>query len=179
METEKKNIIAAMIDRFIDVIDVLASIMMVLLTLVVFAEVVSRYAFSLPLTFSNELTMLLFPWVIFVAAISVTKNEGHLSINVFREKLPPAMQRWAFLFSKLVMLYFSVYMMLSSYRLAESVVNQVMPMLRISRAWLFASLTVSFAFITIILIYQIVLILMNRLEPPREEDVLNDLGHDR
>ena len=179
METEKKNMIATIVDRFIDVVDLLASIMMVLLTVIVFAEVVSRYFFSLPLVFSNELTMLLFPWVIFIAAISVTKNEGHLSINVFREKLPPTMQRWAFLFSKLVMLYFSFYMMVSSFRLAESVVNQTMPMLRISRSWLFASLTVSFAFITIILLYQIVLILIKRLEPPREEDVLHDLGHDR
>lgn len=168
-----------LMDRFIKWVDVIASILLVLLTLVVFGEVVSRTVFNFPLVFSNELTQVLFPWMIFIAAISVTKNEGHLSINYFRELLPRASQRWAFLFSKLVMLYFSAYMMISSYQLATSVAKQSLPMLRISRAWLFNSLIVSFACITIILVYQIILILMKRLDAPREEDMLNDLDHDR
>lgn len=168
-----------LINTFIKWVDVLASILLVLLTLVVFSEIVSRSVFNFPLVFSNELTQVLFPWMIFIAAISVTKNEGHLSISYFRELLPKSSQKWAFLFSKIVMLYFSVYMMISSYQLASSVAKQSLPMLRISRSWLYTSLIVSFACITIILVYQIILILTKQLDAPREEDMLNDLDHDR
>jgi TRAP-type C4-dicarboxylate transport system permease small subunit len=161
-----------MLDTFIKGVDIIASIMMVLLTLVVFAEVLSRYVFNFPLVFSNESTLVLFPWMIFMGAISITKNEGHLSINFFRELLPRTGQKWAFMFAKVVMLYFSVYMVISSFKIAQAVINQPLPMLRISKAWLYASITVSFALITIILLYQVVLILLNKLEPPREEDML-------
>ncbi|WP_247747369.1 TRAP transporter small permease [Alkalihalobacillus sp. BA299] len=172
MEHENRKGSLSFIDKTINFLDLLASVLMVLLTLVVFSEVLSRYVFNFPLVFSNELTQILFPWVIFIAIISVTKNEGHLSINFFRELLPRAAQKWAFIFSKLVMLFFSVYMMFSSYQLAQSVASQVLPLLRISRAWLFYSVVVSFAAITIILLYQLALIFINKLEPPREEDNL-------
>lgn len=158
--------------RFIKGVDIFSSIMLVLLTLVVFAEVLSRYVFDFPLVFSTELTNVLFPWMIFVAAISVTKNEDHLSINYFRELLPKAGQKIAFIFSKLVMLYFSTFMVISSYKIALAVAQQPLPMLRISKSWLYSSITVSFSAIIIILIYQLVMIFMNKLEPPREEEKL-------
>lgn len=158
--------------RFIKGVDIFSSIMLVLLTLVVFAEVLSRYVFDFPLVFSTELTNVLFPWMIFVAAISVTKNEDHLSINYFRELLPKAGQKLAFIFSELVMLYFSTFMVISSYKIALAVAQQPLPMLRISKSWLYSSITVSFSAIIFILIYQLVMIFMNKLEPPREEEKL-------
>ncbi|MDZ5710882.1 TRAP transporter small permease [Jeotgalibacillus haloalkalitolerans] len=165
------------IDRIVDVLDLIASVMMVVLTAVVFGEVLSRYVFDLPLVFSNELTLLLFPWVIFIAAISVTKNEGHLSINFFRNLMPKAVQRWVFAFSKLVMLFFSVYMSFSAYRMGENTASQVMPVLRISKTWLITSVSVSFAVISLILIYQFVMIVLGKLEVPDEEEMLDDLDH--
>ncbi|MDQ0252998.1 TRAP-type C4-dicarboxylate transport system permease small subunit [Evansella vedderi] len=179
MEPGKKRRSFNFIDKTVQILDLAACGLMALLTLVVFSEVLSRYVFNYPLVFSNELTQLLFPWTIFLGIIAVTKNEGHLSITFFRELLPKAMQKLAFIFSKLVMLYFSFYMLVSSYNLAQTVSNQVLPMLRISRAWLFYSVVVSFAAITIILIYQLVLIFMNKLEPPREEDLLDDMDNAR
>lgn len=166
------------IDRFIKGVDLFASILMVLLTIVVFGEVLSRYVFNFPIIFSNELTKLLFPWIVFITAISVTKNEDHLSINYIRDKMPKRAQKLTFIISKLIMLYFSVYMVVSSFQIAKAVVNQPLPMLRISKAWLYASVTVSFSFIIIILVYQLILILINKLEPPREEDNY-DLVDDR
>ncbi|AJD92744.1 tripartite ATP-independent periplasmic transporter DctQ component [Jeotgalibacillus malaysiensis] len=165
------------IDRVVDGLDFIASIMMVVLTIVVFGEVLSRYVFDLPLVFSNELTLLLFPWVIFIAAIAVTKNEGHLSINFFRSLMPKAVQRWMFAFSKLVMLFFSVYMSFSAYRMGENTASQVMPVLRISKTWLITSVSISFAVISLILIYQFVMIVLGKLEVPDEEEMLDDLDH--
>ncbi len=165
------------IEYSIKSINFVTGIIMILLTLVVFIEVLSRYLFKLPLAYSGELTSLLFPWMIFLAAIAVTKDEGHLSINYFRNLMPKLGQKIALIITKLIMIYFSVFMAISSYQLSEVVANQVMPMLRISRMWLYISATIAFVGVTIILIYQLVLIATNKMEVPREED-LYDLDHD-
>ncbi|SES06334.1 TRAP transporter small permease [Salipaludibacillus aurantiacus] len=166
-------------EYIIDWTELAASVLLIGLTITVFGEVLSRYVFRAPLVFSNELTQLLFPWLIFVAAISVTKQDGHLAVSYFRDQLPYRLQKILFLFSKVVMLFFSVYMAVASFRYVDNVSNQIMPVMRISRGWLSASVTVAFIFISIILIYQIVMILLNKLDVPREEDALDDLGHDR
>lgn len=174
----EKNKFAVIIESLTKVVDVISSILMVLLTIVVFGEVLSRYVFNFPLVFSNELTKLFFPWLIFLTAISVTKNEDHLSINYFREKMSKTGQKIAFLFAKLVMLYFSVFMMISSFQISKAVESQLLPVLRISKAWLYLSVTVSFVGVIVILLYQLGMILTNKMEPPREEDSY-DLGDDR
>ncbi|MBA2174813.1 TRAP transporter small permease [Halobacillus locisalis] len=164
-------------DRLVDGIDFISTIIMVVLTVVVFAEVLSRYFFNFPLVFSNEMTLLLFPWVIFLAAISVTHYEGHLSINFFRNQMPKAVQKWAFAFSKLVMLFFSIFMSYSAYKMGENTINQVMPVLRISKSWLTTSVTVSFALISLILVLHLVQIILGKRKVPDEEEMFDDLDH--
>ncbi|MBM7570349.1 TRAP transporter small permease [Aquibacillus albus] len=179
MTQQEKGKYSKIIDSWIKGIDLFSSFLMVLLTIVVFGEVLSRYVFNFPLVFSTELTQLLFPWIIFITAISVTKNEDHLSINFFRELMPKFAQKIAFLIAKLVMLYFSFFMFISSYEIAQAVNSQILPVLRIPKSWLYYSVTVSFVGVIIVLLIQIMLILMNKLEPPREEDMLNDYSNDR
>lgn len=177
-QTKQKRPLNIM-DGAMKIVDLFASVLLVVLTLVVFGEVLSRYVFDFPIVVSNELTQLLFPWMIFIGAVSVTKNNGHLSINFLRERMSIKGQKWSFALSKLVMLFFSVYMVYSSYKMASAVSNQILPMLRISKAWFIASITVSFALISFILIYQLVLIITNKFELPREGDAVDDLDHDR
>jgi TRAP-type C4-dicarboxylate transport system permease small subunit len=165
------------IEYSIKCVDFVTSVLMVALTLVVFSEVMSRYLFKVPLAFSGELTSLIFPWLIFLAAITVTKDEGHLSINYFRTLMPKLGQRIAHIITKLIMLYFSIFMVISSYQLAQVSAKQLMPMLRISKSWLYISGIVAFIGVSIILLFQLVLLVMNKMEAPREED-LYDLDHD-
>lgn len=152
----------------IEFLNLFSAFLMVLLTIVVFSEVLSRYVFNFPLVFSSELTQLIFPWLIFLGNISVTKDDDHLSITFFRELMPKWAQKFSFLLAKLIILYFSFYMVKSSYEIAQVVSDQAMPMLRISKEWLYYSVTASFIGILIVVIIQIILILTNKLEPPRE-----------
>lgn len=167
------------IGKLVSFSEAAASILLAALTIVVFAEVLSRYVFQAPLVFSNELTLLLFPWMIFIAAIAVTKDDAHLSVSYFRDRFGPVMQKYLYLFSKVVMLIFSVFMTISSIRFVDNVSNQIMPVLRISNGWLSASVAVSFVFISIILLQQIYLISTNQMTVPREEDLVDDMDHDR
>ncbi|MCA0972203.1 TRAP transporter small permease [Halobacillus litoralis] len=165
------------LDKVVDGLDFISSLLMIALTVIVFAEVLSRYFFNFPLVFSNEMTLLLFPWVIFLAAISVTHHEEHLSINFFRNRMPKVVQRWMFAFSKLVMLFFSGYMSYSAFKMGQNTASQVMPVLRISKTWLTTSVTVSFAIISLILLFHFILIILGKRDVPEEEEMFDDLDH--
>ncbi|CAM3932582.1 TRAP transporter small permease [Alkalicoccus chagannorensis] len=160
-------------------IDLISALMLALLTAVVFLEVFSRYVFSLPLVYSNELTLLLFPWMIFIAGVSVTFHDNHLAITFVRRRMPPKIQHGMFLFSKLVMLFFAVMMTYASWMYTENQATQVMPVLRISRGWLSTSMMIAFALISLVLIYHIVQVVRGRMSVPREEEELDAVDDDR
>nr|TXF85648.1 TRAP transporter small permease [Alkalicoccus halolimnae] len=160
-------------------IEGVSSFLLAVLTVVVFSEVLSRYVFQTPLVFSNEMTQLLFPWMIFVAAIAVTHDDAHLSVSYFRDRLPYFMQKGLYMFSKVVMLIFSVFMIVSSMQFVGNVSGQVMPVLRISSGWLASSVVFSFIFISLVLIYQIYLISTNKMLVPGEEEAYLDMDNDR
>ncbi|MGI8313764.1 TRAP transporter small permease [Halobacillus mangrovi] len=148
--------------RFVKLTEIIAIVLMVLLTLVVFAEVLSRYVFNYPISFSTELTQLFFPWMIFLGTVAVTKNEDHLKITVLQEKFGHGLQLVLKIFGKAVMLIFSIYMVYASYLLAQAVRMQPLPMLQISKSWLYISVTVSFTFVAILLVLQIILLISKR-----------------
>ncbi|PRO67202.1 TRAP transporter small permease [Alkalicoccus urumqiensis] len=167
------------IHRFVNWTEIAAAVLLAALTTVVTAEVAGRYLLNQPIAMSNELTQLLFPWMIYVAAIAVTRDDAHLSVSYFRDRMPYAAQKGLYLFSKAVMLIFSLALVYSSWLYIGNVSSQVMPVMRISRGWLSASVTLSFLLVSIILIYQIVMIAQNKMPVPREEDQVDAVDHDR
>ncbi|OIJ18564.1 hypothetical protein BKP45_10770 [Anaerobacillus alkalidiazotrophicus] len=137
--------------------------------MIVFLEVLSRYFFNFPFAFSGELTAILFPWVIFMGAIIVTKNEGHLSITHFRGLLRSEFQKILIIVGKIVMLFFAFYMFLSSIELANSVSAQKFPVLQISMNWLYLSGVFAFVGMSVVLTYQLFELIKNSIKDTRKE----------
>src|SRR5690625_6313164 len=65
------------------VIIIITSSLMVLLTAVVFFNVITRYFFNLPIAFTYELVDLLFPWIVFMAIINVNYENENIDIMFF------------------------------------------------------------------------------------------------
>ncbi|MCM3759239.1 TRAP transporter small permease [Alkalihalobacillus oceani] len=160
--SKKKQIGARLVDQIMRAIDTFSNVLMVGLTLVVFAEVLSRYIFNFPIKITGELTQLIFPWLVFMTTIAVTRNDDHLAIHYFRNKLKKGLQKIVVVSMKAIMLFFTIFMFISSYELAQAVINQPMPVLRISKAWLYSSLTVAFLGVSIIILYQIIMIILDK-----------------
>ncbi|MGM8213889.1 TRAP transporter small permease [Virgibacillus sp. W0430] len=151
-----------MINKFIHFVQIVTNIMMALLTIIVSFEVVSRYFLNMPIKQTGELVALIFPWMAFLAAIIVTKDNGHFFVSYFRNKLPEKAQIVSVFITKLIMLYFSVYMIISSFQLINISTTQKLPVLQISKAWLHYSITVAFIGITLIIVYQLYLIIAKK-----------------
>ena len=150
---ELVNLILLWLNRLISMV---ASILMVFLTVVVFGEVLSRYVFKTPFVFTTELTALLFPWMVFLGAVAVTRDNEHLSINLVKESLPNVAKRFLTYFEKAVMIVFSIFMVKSSLELTEVFANQSLRTIDISRAWPYYSMVVSFSLMALVILLQVI-----------------------
>jgi TRAP-type C4-dicarboxylate transport system permease small subunit len=74
------------------------------MVLLVFGNVVLRYAFDSSITVSEELSRWLFIWVTFLGAVVALQRHAHLGTDAFVEMLPPGGQRACRVVAGLLML---------------------------------------------------------------------------
>lgn len=159
-------------DLLAKVIIMITSTLMVLLTAVIFFNVVVRYFFSVPIAFTYELSELLFPWIVFLALVNVTLDNENIDIQFFVKLFPKPIQVISAYLTKLIMLFFSAYITISSFNLASAVQNHTMPILGLSKSWLYWSVSVSFIGVSLVIIYQIVLMIMGKENSEEGGDTL-------
>ena len=61
--------------------------------LLLFANVLLRYLFLHPIFWAEELARYLMVWMIFLGAGKVAGGEGHISVPVLTDRLPPGLRR--------------------------------------------------------------------------------------
>jgi len=93
-------------DRFFKLLDefeeyFLATTLMLMLILT-FTEVVSRYALHLSFAFAEEITINLFVWSVRVGAATAAKHNHHIGFTLVSDLLPPSVRRWLILSVALV-----------------------------------------------------------------------------
>lgn len=62
--------------------------------IMVFGNVVLRYAFNSGITVSEELSSWCLTWMTYTAGLVALRDHGHLGFDAFLTKLPPALQRF-------------------------------------------------------------------------------------
>ncbi|MEP7328262.1 MAG: TRAP transporter small permease [Betaproteobacteria bacterium] len=73
-------------------IDVAAIVVFVAIFGCVIGQVVLRYVFNNPMTWSEELARYLFIWCSFLGWIIASRRHGHLAMSYVAERLPPRAQ---------------------------------------------------------------------------------------
>lgn len=98
-----------MLDRFIGAYCRLLSWLMALalavMVVLVFTNVVMRYAFSSGITLSEELSRWLFVWMTFLGAIVAMKDGAHLGSDTLVSRLPLAGKKLCFVLGHVLMLF--------------------------------------------------------------------------
>jgi TRAP-type C4-dicarboxylate transport system permease small subunit len=109
------------IDRASRLIEALMVLMLAVMVVLVFGNVVLRYAFDSGITISEELSRWLFVWVTFLGAVVALKENAHLGTDMLISKLPPAAQRVCLAVAQALMLF--VTWLLFSGALAQARIN--------------------------------------------------------
>src|SRR3954471_4085507 len=75
------------------------------MVVLVFTNVVLRYAFNSGITISEELSRWLFVWMTFLGAIVALHEKGHLGTDMLVAKLPDAGKKFCLFVGYLLMLF--------------------------------------------------------------------------
>jgi TRAP-type C4-dicarboxylate transport system permease small subunit len=76
-----------------------------LMVVLVFGNVVLRYAFNLGITLSEELSRFLFVWLTFLGAIVAFREHGHLGVDMVVSRLPTVGKKACLIASQVLMLF--------------------------------------------------------------------------
>lgn len=93
-----------LLDRFCRWLDLAAAAALALMVVMVFGNVVLRYAFNSGITVSEELSRWLFVWMTFLGAFVALKENGHLGTDMLVSRLGPGGKRLCLAASQLLML---------------------------------------------------------------------------
>lgn len=89
-------------ERLVEWLMALALLIMVVL---VFGNVVLRYGFSTGIAWAEEISRLMFVWLIFLGAILALRQHAHIGVEILQKKLPPSWRRACAIASHVLMLY--------------------------------------------------------------------------
>ncbi len=95
----------SLLDRYCRAIDALTALLLVIMVLLVFGNVVLRYAFNSGITVSEEMSRWLFVWLTFLGAIVAIKEHGHLGTDMLVAHLPVWGKKLCFVVGHVLMLY--------------------------------------------------------------------------
>jgi TRAP-type transport system small permease protein len=95
-------------NRFLDGVTVLCLGMILIL---VVAQVVLRYVFNSPLTWSEELAVYIMVWMTFIGSVICMREHEHIEVTILVDYLPPGLRRVAVLFSRLASVAFLLVVM--------------------------------------------------------------------
>ncbi|WP_434557443.1 TRAP transporter small permease [Pseudomonas sp. Z4-20] len=157
------------VDLYFKLLKLLIVLCMVAMIVLVFGNVVLRYAFNSGISVSEELSRWFFVWMIFLGALVALKDRAHLGMNSLVKRLPPAGQRACLIISHLLMLYICWLIVSGSWQQAVINLDVVAPASGLSMALFYAAGLVFGASASAILVYELYLALSGKL---RDEELV-------
>jgi len=107
---------AKLIDIYCRALKFIIALCLAVMVVLVFGNVVLRYAFNSGITVSEELSRWLMVWLTFLGAIVALREHSHLGVDTLVRALPPAGKRICFILSYGLMLYANWLLLAGSWR---------------------------------------------------------------
>jgi TRAP-type transport system small permease protein len=107
------------VDRFCKLLEWLIAACLAVMVLMVFGNVVLRYAFNSGIAVSEELSRWLFVWMTFLGAIVALKEHAHLGTDMLVSRLPRAGKIVCLAASQVLMLGVTVMLLTGSWEQAK------------------------------------------------------------
>lgn len=146
-----KNIIV-IFNRAIDVLTILSLLIMVIL---VFTNVVMRYAFDSGLAWSEEISRVAFVWVVFLGIIIGNREGEHLKVDTFVSNLKGKFKRVHSIYVLLTTSIILTFITLGGSKLIELTHNQGLPSTGLPTSIIYSAGVLASIIIILMSIYKI------------------------
>ena len=154
-------------DRWLDgacrLIEAIIALALAVMVVLVFGNVVLRYGFNSGLTVSEEVSRWLFIWMTFLGAVVALREHGHLGVDMVVQSLPPIGKKVCLVVSHVAMLFVVWLLFKGSVEQAKINWDNAAPVTGLSMAIVYLSCTVFAVLASIILVYDLFLLITGRL----------------
>lgn len=124
-----------LMDRLFKALEIIIAGCLVVMVVLVFGNVVLRYGFNSGIAASEELSRLMFVWLIFLGAIIALRDHAHLGVDLLVIRLPPLGKKICLVLSHLLMLYGLWLLAQGSWTQTIIGLNDRAPVTGVPRAW--------------------------------------------
>lgn len=130
---------ARIVEGYFTLLKVLIALFLAVMVVLVFGNVVLRYAFNSGITVSEEVSRWLFVWLTFLGAIVAMREHGHLGVDSLVKRLPSWGKRACLLTSQVLMLFVTWLLLRGS--VEQTVINWdvTAPASGLSTAWFYSA----------------------------------------
>lgn len=157
-----------MIDRCLGWLDRLFSFLMVaclaLMVVMVFGNVVLRYAFNSGITASEELSRWLFVWMTFLGSVVAMRRHTHLGSDALVSRLPLAGKKACFAAAHVLMLGICVVMAKGAWEQVVINATSTSPVMQVSMAGFHSSALMFAVLAAAIIAFELVKLATGRIE---------------
>lgn len=140
------------VDGILKIVMALTSL---LLFIVTFLQVVSRFIFKTPIAWSQDVIRLCFVYLVFWGAAYCLKEKAHLNIDVFLTALKPKMRKIVEIIINVVLLLFFVFLIYFGFSFMQTGSTQNAPYLPIPMSFFYLSVPTSAVFMFYYMIQEI------------------------
>ncbi|MFA9431170.1 TRAP transporter small permease [Egicoccus sp. AB-alg2] len=143
-------------DALAAVVRLITGVFTALLVVIVTSNVFARYVLRVGLPWVEELSRILFVWVVFLGACVALQERGHLAITFVVDRLPPRGRKLLVWVTNALTAAFLVAIGLAGWQLVTSTLDfgTRTPAMRVSLAWGFASVPVAAVIMLVTLVTQ-------------------------
>ncbi len=115
-------------------------------------QVITRFVFSSPSTWSEVITRSSMIWSVFLGVAVAFRHGSMIAVEVIQQMLPPRIALGLFLISNAMSVLFFVILFWQGWSMTERVAKQKLAALDISIAWVYAALPIGSVFIIIAIV---------------------------
>src|SRR5690349_4526545 len=124
-------------DLFFRLLELLVVACLVAMVIMVFGNVILRYAFNSGITVSEEMSRYCFIWLTYIGAMVAMREGAHLGVDTLIKHLPLAGKKGCFFVSEALMLFCNWLFLQGTWRMHELQVTNVSPVVGISMIWIY------------------------------------------
>ena len=134
------------------------------IVLITLAAVFWRYVLNAPIAWIEQVSNMLFIWIVFIGSAILYRQRLHIAVDLFTEMLPAGLKPFAYWLIEGLSLLFIVILFWSSLKLAVDVLPNTTGALDITPAWFYFAAPVSCAMMMLFFVEKL-------LDPSKREPV--------
>ncbi|MDO8283818.1 MAG: TRAP transporter small permease [Burkholderiaceae bacterium] len=128
--------------RLYAILRVACFLLMLAMVVVIFTQVIARYAFDNSLSWSEEVGRYIFVWITFLGAVMAVRNRQHVSLDMFVKILPSSFQKIFLIVSYFSMMIFTAVLIFGGFKFVMRGSHQMSSALEIPMHYVYVVLPV-------------------------------------